>query len=393
MRRKITQHLVDTLKPPETDRLFVWDASLPSFAIMITAGGSKSYVVQYRQGNKSRRMTIGDARHLRLDEARKEARAHLGSVAKGGDPLLERRKAAASAENSFESVARRYLHHESGRLRSVPIWTSMLDRLVFPRIGGRPIDELRRSEITALLDGIAEDVGAVQSDRVLSSLRAIFNWHARRTDDFKSPIVPGMARVRPKERARSRILSDEEIRKLWAATEAVAPFNVMIRTLLLTAARRTEISDMRRDEIDGDLWSLPAARSKTKEAVQRPLSSAALDVLATLPRFEGPYVFGRGGESGLGGFSRHKAALDQVAGITDWVVHDLRRTSRSLLSRAGVSADIAERCLGHTMVGVRGTYDRHRYIDEMRAAFEALAALIARIVNDSPGSNVVNLRA
>ena len=77
-------------------------------------------------------------------------------------------------------------------------------------------------------------------------------------------------------------------------------------------------------------------------------------------------------------------------GVKDWTLHDLRRTARSLLSRAGVASDIAERCLGHVMPGVRGTYDRHGYLEEMRIAFEKLASLIDTIIRQEP--NVVALR-
>jgi integrase len=83
----------------------------------------------------------------------------------------------------------------------------------------------------------------------------------------------------------------------------------------------------------------------------------------------------------LKSFSEPKAKLDAASGITNWRIHDLRRSSRSLLSRAGVNPDIAERCLGHALPTIRATYDRHRYVDEMAHAFETLAALIERIVN------------
>src|SRR5947209_13407122 len=85
-----------------------------------------------------------------------------------------------------------------------------------------------------------------------------------------------------------------------------------------------------------------------------------------------------------------KLSFDRACGVNGWTIHDLRRTARSLMSRAGVNADVAERCLGHVIPGVRGVYDRHRYIDEMRQAFEALATQIERIVDPQP--NVIGLR-
>ena len=86
----------------------------------------------------------------------------------------------------------------------------------------------------------------------------------------------------------------------------------------------------------------------------------------------------------LAGFSKLKARLDRISGVTDWRLHDLRRTARSLMSRAGVSSDHAERCLGHIMSGVRGVYDRHQYRREKLHAFEALASLIESIVSPTP---------
>jgi integrase len=137
---------------------------------------------------------------------------------------------------------------------------------------------------------------------------------------------------------------------------------------------------MRWDEVADGIWTLPASRSKTKTEVVRPLSRAAQAVLAAQPRIT-DWVFTTARTGPLKSFSEPKAKLDTASGITNWRIHDLRRSSRSLLSRAGVNPDIAERCLGHALPTIRATYDRHRYLDEMAHAFEALAALIERIVN------------
>ncbi len=148
----------------------------------------------------------------------------------------------------------------------------------------------------------------------------------------------------------------------------------------------------RRGEIDGTDWVLPASRNKTKVALVRPLSGAAQAVLARIPRVnESEFVFsGVNGKRPLGGFSWMKRDLDRLSGITNYTFHDLRRTARSLMSRAGVPSDHAERCLGHVIGGVRGTYDRHEYHREKQLAYEALAALIERIVE--PQANVVAWR-
>jgi integrase len=198
-----------------------------------------------------------------------------------------------------------------------------------------------------------------------------------------------MARTKPKERARDRILSDEELRAVWKQAEANGVFGAMIRFILLTAARRSEVSELRWSEIDGTTtdWTLPAERNKTKVELVRPLSKAALEVL---PDSGCEWVFAVDGKP-ITAFSRFKQEFDKACGVSDYVLHDLRRTARSLMSRAGVDADIAERCLGHVIPGVRSVYDRHEYYREKQRAYEALAGLIDRIVR-GVGAEVVSMR-
>ena len=120
-------------------------------------------------------------------------------------------------------------------------------------------------------------------------------------------------------------------------------------------------------ELDGSTWTLPAARNKVKVELVRPLSRAALAIVTARPR-DSEYVFTIAGKP-LIGFGARKAKLDAACGVTGWTVHDLRRTARSLISRAGIRPDIAEQCLGHVIGGVRGTYDRHKYYGEKAGAF------------------------
>src|SRR5262245_46701380 len=116
-----------------------------------------------------------------------------------------------------------------------------------------------------------------------------------------------------------------------------------------------------------------------------------MKVLGERPRIGNcDYVFTTAARRPISGFSTFKLRFDIACGVKDWTLHDLRRTARSLMSRAGVNPDTAERCLGHVIAGVRGVYDRYQYEAEMRRAFEALATQIDKIVNP-PGNNVVAL--
>ncbi len=149
---------------------------------------------------------------------------------------------------------------------------------------------------------------------------------------------------------------------------------------------------MRRSELAGDVWTIPADRYKTAVDHVVPLPSAAKAIIDSLPKLgNGDLVFTVEGRVPIGGFSARKAAFDKACSVTGWTLHDLRRTARSLLPQAGVAPDIAERCLGHVIPGIRGVYDRHEYINEKREAFAKLAALIERKVNP-PADNVVPLR-
>jgi integrase len=213
------------------------------------------------------------------------------------------------------------------------------------------------SDIVRLLDKIEDENGPAAADMTLAFLSLIFTWHAGRSDSFKSPIVRGMRRTSAKERQRSRILDDDELRRVWGAAQAMGGLaGAFIRFLLLTTARRTEAAEMTWAELSGRDWLLPAARNKTKQDLIRPLSDAALAVLAAVPRIDGcEFVFSTDGHRPISSFSDLKARFDQSCEVENWRLHDLRRTARSLMSQAGVNSDHAERCLGHALPTIRGT--------------------------------------
>jgi integrase len=252
-----------------------------------------------------------------------------------------------------------------------------------------PIDEVKRSTLTKLLDQIADERGAVMADRTLAYIRKVLNWHATRSDTYQCPIVKGMARNSSK--ARERILTDDELRAVWRSAAAAGTFGLLVKFILLTTARRDEAAKMRWHEIEGWDWTVPAVRNKTKLDLIRPLPKAAQDILVAVPRFNGcSYVFSNDGVKAIGGYGKFKAALQKASGTARWSLHDLRRSSRSFMSRAGVPSDHAEHIMGHVLPGMKKIYDRHKYYDEKRVALEKLSVLIERIVN--PHDNVISGR-
>jgi integrase len=351
------------------------DTEIRGFSARRWDTGAVTYSLRYRTRDGDRkRLQIGMHGNITPDEARRIAKQRAGEIAGGSDPATEIKQAAAIAGKTVSVVWDEYARRELGKKRSAKDQISSFDRLVRPRLGDCSIYELRRSDMVKLGDYIEDNHGVVMADRMLAYLSVCFRWQQVRDEDFVSPIITGMRRTTAKELARERVLTDDEIRAIWKCTSGTV--GALIRFLLLTAARRSEAAEMTWSELKGSTWTLPAARNKVKAELIRPLSKAALAILTALPR-NGGYVFAIDGKP-ITGFSELKKKIDAGSGVSGWTIHDLRRTARSLMSRAGVPSDHAELCLGHALTGVRATYDRHQYFAEKAAAFEALAAEIQK---------------
>jgi integrase len=393
-KKPLTDRGIAALKSaPLGKRQLVWDAMVPGLAVRVTDKGTKAFVLVGRfpgSSNPTAR-AIGRVGAISLEDARHRARDWLSLIAQGHDPAST---SSMREAGSLQAVCLKWLARDGAKLRSVANLRSSLERNVLPILGARPIGEIKRSEIVELLDRLEDERGPVAANRALAMLRRIMNWHATRSDDFRSPIVRGLARA---EIARDRVLNDDELRKVWRAASPLVPsqpslspvFSAFVRFLLLTGARRNEALHMNWSEVSGGDWTLPASRNKTGVELIRPLSGAAQGIIVEMPK-ACEFIFSRNGKHAMGGLSQLKAQLDYASGTSGWTLHDLRRTARSLMSRAGVPSDHAERCLGHVIGGVRGVYDRHPYRAEMLHAYEALATLIAGIVDPQP--NVVAMR-
>ena len=389
MRKSLTDRGVAALKP-RSQRYAHPDPQLTGLYIRVTPTGAKSFWTVARNPTGKQVWTlIGAADVLKIDAARDKAREAIRRV-RAGLPAFEQPPAVP---DSFESVAEQWLkrHVQVKGLRSEAELRQFLKQYIYPTWKGRPFLELRRSEVATLLDAIEDKYGARAADHVLATVRGICNWYASRADDYVSPISRGMRRTNPKEREREQILNDDEIRALWKAAEAAGTFGAFVQVALLTAQRRTKVAAMRWDDIDAaGVWHIPAEAREKGNAGALGLPTMARAIIdAQLRLGENPHVFAGRGDGHINGFSKAKRDLDSKlpADMPDWRLHDLRRSARSLMSRAGVRPDIAERVLGHAIGGVEGVYDRHRYDLEKVEALEKLATLVDAIVN--PRDNVV----
>ena len=361
------------------------DPMLPGHYVRVTPTGSKSYVAVARDPRgKQVWTTIANAALIGIEEAREEAREVIKRVKAGQD---------RAGPQTFESVANEWLHrHVDARgLRSVYEYKRLLHKHLLPGWGGRDFTSIKRTDVAKLLDTVEDEAGARSADYVLSLISGIANWYAKRDGEYVSPLIRGMYRHSIKDHARTRILSDDEIRAIWSAYAPGHIYGDLLKLALLTGQRQDKVASMRWEDISIDgAWHVPNGTREKGAGGVMVLPGVALDIIKARPRFaSNPYVFA-GRDFYIKGFAKLKRALDAKVPIAPWQFHDLRRTARSLMSRAGARPDIAERVLGHAIRGVESVYDRHSYRDEKAHALNALAGLIESIVN--PTDNVVALR-
>jgi integrase len=375
-----------------------FDEDTPGLAQRVTKAAARSWTYHFTLASRRVRMTFGTYPALSLAQARTKAAEARAELEAGRDP-----RTALAAPETLRAVCEEWATREAADLRTGERRKATLERLVYPTLGDRPIGDIRRSEIVRLLDGIADTNGPVAADAVLAFIRRVCNWHASRSDDFRSPIVRGMARTKPQARARKRILTDDEIRDVWTALRTAnvpACYPRFIKTLLLTATRRNEAADMHKHELEADaIWTIPGERYKTKLDHVVPLTAAAQALIGERAKLTGFVFSTTNGAKPIHTLAEAKAELDrQIAAIrraegrepmAPWRLHDLRRTARSLMSRAGVPSDHADRVLGHVLGGIRGTYDRYECLTEKAAALRALAVLVAQIIAGPPKANAV----
>jgi integrase len=386
MRRKtLSDRMVKELKP-RTVRYAVPDPEMTGHYVRVAPSSAKVYIVVARaRAGKQVWATIGATDVLTIAEARERARHAIQRI-RDGLPAMA--TPSANVASVYQDWLRR--HVDARGLRSARKIRQLLDQHVYPAWGALPFEDIRRSDIAKLVDHIEDTSGARTADYVLAIVRSIANWYATRSDGYQPPFVRGMRRIDPKQRARSRVLDDDELRTVWQAAGGAGAFGAFVKLALLTAQRSDKVVTMKWSDIDPDwVWSIPKAPREKDNAGYLKLPPLALAIIKAQPMLgENPYVLAGRRNQPIRDLSGTKLRLDAVVGIAPWCIHDLRRSARSLMARAGVSREIAERVLGHAIPGVEGIYNRFQYEREKAEALERLARLIETIV----GANVVALR-
>jgi integrase len=420
-RIKLNEAVVRALPVPETgNKVHYFPGAIlqgkeapRGFGVRVSSGGVKSFLLNYRIKLRERRYTIGQWPDWSVLDAVNAARTLRQRIDRGEDPLDERE--AVAKDTTLKAIAEDYLADQCGlvrstdgkvvrdgkgnatfdasrsKIRSGKLRIRAFENWVFPTLGSKQIADIKRSDVSELLVTIKDhsDGGPSIAHSVLAFLSKLFNWYAvnGRNNAFQNPIARGMSPIKPKKRAGKRVLSDQEIRDVWAvldkaereAIKDLPPcFARLVRTLLLTAGRRSEaakagwpeVEYLRRSDFEGDVLTIPAARMKGKQDHAVPLTPRVLALFGQRPKAADvknyPFVFSTDyGKTPFSGYSKGKEALDnEIAKLrkTDgrdpmppWQLsRDVRRTARTLLARAGVRPDISERVLAHVIPGRRG---------------------------------------
>jgi integrase len=358
------------LKAPGPRRLEVWDTVLLGFGIRVSPTGRKVWFVVVRVGDRQKRFTIGPYPAISLAEAREEVRRIVRKCSPGRAGGAAGARASTYPGRSSSAFHRALRQIQEPQLESLPAAPGCVP-------GARPHSPARykRSDVVRVLDQMIAAGTPYRANRALSCLKKLMAWALDRGMVDINPV----AGLKPpaSERSRERILTDGELGDLVAAADQEGyPFGDLIKLLILTGQRRSEVAEVRWSEIDFEarVWTIPGARTKNKQSHTVPLSAATMDVLRGLPRFLGSdYVFTTTGETPISGFGRAKDRLFAAVEAPDWRIHDLRRTVASGMARLGIVPHVVEKVLNHKsgiISGVAAVYNRYGYDLEKRDALE-----------------------
>jgi integrase len=390
---KLIARTIDALPTPAQGQIDYWDAQTPGFGVRVTPTGRKSWVVMYRHMGRLRRHTLGTYPALGLADARQRGRQALRGVFDGVDPAAT--KLAARQADTFEDLAHEYLdHYAKPKKKSWREDERMLKAELLPTLKHTALKDLKRRDIRALLQRIAERPAPILANRTLALVRKMLNFaiECEWLDANPAALIPKPGT----EHSRDRVLTADEIRAFWAASsDEPLPIRTWLQLRLLTAQRGGEVIQMRWSDVDlaSKWWTIPAGVAKNKLARRVPLNAPAMSLLRELRASAPPQRTWICSTARMDTPATHdaKKAVARVRRRLgfDFRGHDLRRTAASLMTSSGVSRLVVGKVLNHVESGVTAVYDRHSYDAEKRTALEAWGRELQRILRKKPQNTIV----
>jgi integrase len=354
-------------------------ADIRGLFLRVLPSGKKAWSFRYIIQEQPRRMFLGYYPALSLAQAHEKHALALQEVQRGIDPAAKAREDEAKrrAASTVKGLWLEFLEKELKGRPATPDRERMIEKDVLPVWEKRKVASITRRDAVLLLDDVRERA-PVTANRLQGLMVRMFNFAAERGHLDHSPLA-GM-RSRTKEAARARVLSDDEIKTLWAALDLESTVDIYrltklaLKAILLTGQRPGEVAGMRWDEIDDETWVIPKERSKNGDENRVPVLPMLKDVIeqARVYSSDSPFVFrsshGENRSVTVGALAnalrRHRTEMKILERFTP---HDLRRTVRTRLAEIGVSDIVAEKVLGHKLQGILAVYNRHPYEAEKRA--------------------------
>ncbi len=354
---RLTDISIKALKTPSEGAALFYDDLLSGFGVRVSEGGTKSYILTH--GRRRQRETIGRVGVLSLHEARAEAKRRLAEY------TLGREKPRSIG---WSDALEKYLGEVATtcKPRTHADYDYFLKRYV--RYGDTRLSEISPHDIGATIERLAH-TPAVQH-RVYTVLRAFLRWAHRKHYLDRDPMERMQAP--PASTPRDRILSDDELKRVWQAAGNDS-YGKIVKLLILTGQRRGEITGLTGSMVSPDAITLPSDHTKNGRQHIVPLGALAKDVLGRPRPPNALYFQARGKDTPFNGFSKGKRNVDKRCGFADWTIHDLRRTFASGLASIGVQLPVIERLLNHvsgSFGGIVGVYQRYDFMPEMRTAIE-----------------------
>jgi integrase len=397
-RVKLTKNSIDSL-PTSTSDVVYWDANCPGFGVKVTPKGRKVFVVLYRTGGAGsnlRKYTIGVFGHVTLHQARVAAQRVFAAKLDGRDPAAEKRAAKQRVvADRVDELLEAFIAQHVSQNRSAAEISRLLRREVGQTWGHKSIHEISKRDIVELISAIEQRGAPVAANKALKTIKTFLRWCVGRAVLEQSPAdgVPLPA----KEVARDRVLTDLELAQVILTARTMGgPYGGIVELLALTGQRREEAAGSTWDEFDLDqrIWTLPKVRTKNAKQHTVHLSAQAIAVLKRMKK-QGPFAFSFHGTTPFQGFSLAKRELDELSGVKNWRLHDLRRTCVSGMARLGIPPHVADKILNHqsgTISGVAAVYQRHDFLDERNGALERWGAHVAKIVFDASSDRQNTIR-
>ena len=389
---RLNEAAIKKTEPPKAGNRVHYDDEIAGLGLRVTAAGARSFILNYRHEGRERRLTIGKWPAWTATAAREEAKKLRVKLDQGIDPLAtkeERRKAP-----TVRDIAEQYMEIDGPRKKWGATEKQYLERDVLPVWGRLKAEDIKRRDVIALVERKAQQTPTA-ANRLLGVVRSMFNWAIRRDLLEVNPCL----QVKPpaQENRRDRVLTEDEIRALWEKldTAAMAPAcRAALRLILATAQRPGEVIGAERSEFDigARWWTIPAPRSKNRNAHRVPLNGLALELIGGLEnrgRFLFPSPYKPDSPITVAGLSNAVSVNQAHFGIARWTPHDLRRTAASHMASAGVSRFIVGRVLNHADRSTTAIYERYSYDLEKRKALDAWARKLQQIITGKPAGKVV----